>query len=102
MKDNKLNLASIQELVKGVLEKVNHFGLALFLIFVGLLYGFVFTQISSLSDREPTSLDIQNKINAARLPHIDQTVVDHLQALQDNSVNVKSLFNEARNNPFQE
>jgi len=102
MKDNKLNVAAIRQFANNALGKVNRFGFLLFVVFIAVLYGFVLMQTNNLSSKEPTSLDVQNQINAAQLPHINQTVVNQLQSLQDNSVNVQTLFNDARNNPFQE
>jgi len=101
MNGKKLNLASLRELLGTVLQKLQRYSLLLFLVFIGALYGIIIMQINSLSNMQPSSLDINNQVKAAQLPHIDQSVVKQLESLQDNSVNVQTLFNEARNNPFQ-
>ncbi len=72
-----------------------------FLLFVALLYGFVLLRISNLSNLQPPEEAVNSQVKAAALPHIDQSVVNQLQSLQNNSVNVQALFNQARNNPFQ-
>lgn len=101
MNGKKLNLAVLRELLVTVLQKLQRYSLLLFLVFVGILYGLVVMQINSLTNTQPSSLDVNNQVKAAQLPHIDQSVVKQLQSLQDNSVNVQTLFNQARNNPFQ-
>lgn len=36
-----------------------------------------------------------------KAPRIDESLVQRIQTLQDNSVSVRTLFNEARTNPFE-
>ena len=72
-----------------------------FICFVAALYGFVLFRFNSLRDVEPTQDAISSQVKASKTPHIDPTVVKKLQSLQDNSVSVQALFDEARNNPFQ-
>lgn len=102
MSEQKLDVASLRELFGTVVQKIHRYSLVLFLVFVGALYALIVMQIGSLSNAQPSTDDIDKQVNAAQLPRIDQSVVDQLKSLQDNSVNVQSLFNEARNNPFQE
>jgi hypothetical protein len=74
----------------------------IFLLFIAVLYGFVLYRISGLDSQQPTADAVSSQVKAAKIPHINQAVVDQLQSLQDNSVSVKALFNQARNNPFQQ
>lgn len=83
------------------LVKVRRFSLILFIGFVALLYGIVLLRINSLSNAQPSSESITSQVQAAQVPHIDKSVVKELESLHDNSVNVQTLFNEARSNPFQ-
>ncbi len=83
-------------------QRLRPYSFIIFLVFVTLLYGFVLLRIHSLSTVEPSSNDVSSQVKAARIPHIDQAVVNQLQSLQNNSVSVKALFNQARSNPFQE
>ncbi len=71
-----------------------------FLIFVGLIYGYMLLKITTLASQEPTPTQVTSKVKAAKVPVIDAEVVNQLKALEDNSESVQSLFNEARNNPF--
>ena len=73
-------------------------------LFVGLLvllYSFIIIRFISLNAIMPTTKQINAASNITS-PHIDQTTVNKIQQLQDNSVSVKALFNQARQNPFQE
>jgi hypothetical protein len=73
------------------------------LIFIGLLvvvYGFIIWRVNGLADPPPAQNATSQAATAG--PRIDQATVDKIKQLQDNSVNVKSLFDQARHNPFQE
>ena len=99
--DKKFNLATVKEAVLGVLVKVQRYSLLLFVVFVGVLYAIIMLQINSLSNAQPSTSDIEKQVSAAKVPRIDPTVLTQLKSLQDNSVNVQALFNQARDNPFQ-
>jgi len=100
MKD-KPSLKDGLEKLTLVLRRVRRYSVLIFIIFIVLLYGFVVTRINNLSTAQPSPDAVSSQVKAARLPHIDQSVVQQLQTLQDNSVNVQTLFSQARNNPFQ-
>ena len=97
----KFSLKLVVAKISGVGRKLLPYSLLAFLVFVALLYGFVFLRINNLSSAQPTADAVSSQVKAAQLPHIDQTVVNQLQSLQDNSVSVQALFNQARSNPFQ-
>jgi hypothetical protein len=102
MTKEKAGLKDVLAKCVALLQKVRRYSFAIFLVFVALLYGFVLLRINTLGKEQPSGVAVSSQVKNARIPHIDQLVVKQLQSLQDNSVNVKSLFNQARNNPFQE
>jgi hypothetical protein len=100
MKTRKPDLKSLLATANRDVEKARRFGVVGFVVLVALLYGFLFLRISSLNDAEPSSDSVTGQVQAAGVPHIDESVVKQLESLHDNSVNVRTLFNEARKNPF--
>lgn len=82
------------------LQRLRRYTFVAFIVLVLGSYGFVLTRITSLSNLQPSDSDINSQVQAARVPKIDDTVLNQLKSLQDNSVNVKSLFDQARKNPF--
>lgn len=102
MTQEKLGLKNLLDNCLSVLRRLRRYSLLLFLAFIVLLYGFVMLRINSLSTAQPSGDAVASHVKSAHLLHIDQSVVNQLQSLQDNSVSVNSLFNQARNNPFQE
>jgi hypothetical protein len=97
--NNNVDLSSISKSLPDLLSKVSRYAALLFFIAVAGVYGFILLQINNLSNSEPSDSAV-SQLNKA--PHIDENVVNQLYRLQDNSADVKTLFDEARNNPFSE
>ncbi|HZM63623.1 MAG TPA: hypothetical protein VFB59_00665 [Candidatus Saccharimonadales bacterium] len=74
----------------------------LFVVLVVALYGFIGIKIKSLGNVQPTQEEIASKADTTTRPNIDQDVVNQIKQLQDNSVTVQALFDQARQNPFRE
>lgn len=81
---------------------VRRYSFVIFLVFVAGLYGFVLFRIGNLNNAQPTQDAVNSQVQAAQIPHIQPSVVNQLNSLQDNSVSVQALFNQERNNPFQQ
>jgi len=101
MNTKKLDLKSLKTKAESGLASARKFSLPLFIGFVLLIYGFVLLRINSLSNPQPSSDSVTSQVEAAHVPRIDESVVKQLESLHNNSVNVQSLFNETRSNPFQ-
>lgn len=93
-------------LLNNILSKAGkvflRYAAVLFIILLVGIFGFVGYQVVTARTAQPSDADIAAKIQATPTPHVDPNAVSQLQSLQDNSVNVKSLFDEARSNPFHE
>lgn len=102
MKNKKqFDTQNLKNQAVSALKKASKYKLLAFIIFTAAVYAFVWLRINNLSNAEPSSSAVSSQVQAAQIPHIDQTVINQLQSLQDNSVSVQSLFNQARSNPFQ-
>ena len=102
MNKEKINRQQLVDALLARLRQVRRYSLVLFLVFVAVLYGFVLLRINSLTNAQPASDTVSSQVQAAHVPRIDPTVIKQLQSLQDNSVSVQALFDQARQNPFQE
>jgi hypothetical protein len=100
MKD-KLNIKTSLRKLQAYTVKARRYSFVTFIVFVAVVYGFVLLRINSLRAAEPTPDQVSAQVRATRAPRIDENVVKQLKALEDNSVSVKALFDEARSNPFQ-
>lgn len=101
MSEQKISLKTILSKATTLLQKLQAYSFVTFLVFVALIYGFVLLKINSLRSAQPSDTAVSTQVQAAQIPHIDETVVQQLESLQDNSVSVQTLFDQARSNPFQ-
>ncbi len=97
-----LNLNDITARIRPILQKLRHYVVFIFFIVVALMYTFLVFRINSLSSQEPTDDQVTEGLQTVRRPKIDQNALNKIQQLQDNSEEVRSLFKQARDNPFQE
>lgn len=95
MKSDNLKL-QLQQISKKVLTA----RIPLFLLLVASVYVFVAWRISILQNAQPSANSVSAQVQS--MPHIDPTTISKIQSLQNNSVSVKALFDQARQNPFQE
>jgi len=101
MNSKNISLSQIRDVAIGYLQQAERYSLILFIGLVVIVYGFVLFRINSLNNAQPSEATISSKVEAGKTLRIDPKVVQQLQSLQDNSVSVKTLFNQARDNPFQ-
>jgi hypothetical protein len=101
MNQSKLDTKALFDKLLASLQKLRRYTILAFLVLVVAIYAFIAFRISNLSNAQPTADQVSSQVQASRVLHVDKTVVQQLQSLQDNSVNVKALFNQERANPFQ-
>lgn len=98
----KLDSLALNTLATRALKALNQYAVLWFLLLLIATYGFVVFQINNARLAQPSQNEVDSQTKSVASPHIDQTVVDQILHLQDHSVNVKTLFDEARSNPFHE
>ena len=78
-----------------------YIGVLIFLIFAGV-YGYMIFKINSLAAPQVDENAVLTETKSLPVPKIDDAAAKQLQTLKDNSVNVQTLFEQGRTNPFQE
>lgn len=81
---------------------VKRYAVLLFIIILLGIFGFLVFRINQYSRIEPNEDAIQEKLQSAQRPKVDQSSLNKIQQLQDQNVQVQSLFDAARKNPFNE
>jgi hypothetical protein len=101
-KDINFNLKTIVTKLRKPWQKVaSHFAF-ISIVVVLLVYLFVVWQIRTLSTAEPSPEDESLAVTSTSVSRIDKDAIERIQKLEQNSPQIRSLFNEARNNPFHE
>ena len=71
-------------------------------LLVLIIYLFIVWQISQLSTADPNDTGQTTAQAESSLPKVDTEAIKQIQELEHRNSQIKSLFNGARNNPFQE
>ncbi len=96
------DLEKLTDKILPVVKQLKRYLALIFVVLVAVIYGFLMYQVTALNSKEPSDSDIAAQSQTTKVPHVDPAVLKQIQSLQDNSVNVQSLFDAARSNPFQE
>ncbi len=98
----KLTIKDLTSKLSPVVDKVRSYsGFMLVMITLGL-FGFIVLQIRSYATIQPTQAQVDQKLQDLKRTRIDQDAIEKIEELESNNVDVKALFDEARDNPFQE
>ena len=86
-----------------ILRVANTYRGIIFFLVLSSLYGFIIWRINVLSTAPPSQADIQTaEKTVSGAPKLDEASAKAITSLKDNSVRVQTLFESARNNPFDE
>lgn len=64
------------------------------------MYTFLVFKVNASIQAEPSEDAVIEKLKTVQRPRVDQNTLTKIQDLQDQSVQVQSLFDDARSNPF--
>lgn len=102
MKNKDINLKNLAPQLLAAGQRLTRYAGIMFFLLIAGTYGFVLYRINSLAEIQPSEADVSAQAPAAPIPKVDPKVVRQLETLKDNSVNVQTLFDDARGNPFRE
>jgi hypothetical protein len=95
-------ISDLSAKAKPVLGFLKRYLKFIFIVVLLGIFSFLVFRINQYSRAEPTEDAVAEKLQTAKRPKVDQAVLDKIQQLQDQNVQVHSLFDAARNNPFNE
>jgi hypothetical protein len=96
-----LDLKKFNAAGKSIFARLRRYAGFMFLIGVLCIYGFLVLRISTLARTEPSDDEVAAQMSTVKRLKIDQSSIDKIQQLQDQNIAVKSIFEIARDNPFQ-
>lgn len=98
----KIDIATLKASLKKYWQKFSMHATFAVLIVVLVAYVLVVWQISKLATAEPSTQDQDAALAATNIPKVNKTAIEQIQSLEQSNTDIHSLFNQARNNPFQE
>jgi p-aminobenzoyl-glutamate transporter AbgT len=97
-----INLKTIITKVKRLKQvQPKHLTLGI-ILFVALVYLVTVLKINGLATAEPKDDPQTQSKTSSAVPKVDPKAIQQIQKLEQSNPQVHSLFNQARNNPFQE
>lgn len=98
----KKRALDLKQTFLNMLHVMGRYRVLVFVVGMAAVYGYVIFTINSLSSAQPSETSVTSEVTAIRIPKIDKSVIKQLEDLRDNSVSVQTLFEQARDNPFNE
>lgn len=98
----KLDFKNLPEKLTPVIGFLKRYAVFISILVVLSIATFFVLRINQYSRMEPTDQAIEDKLQTVQRPKVDQTVLNKIQQLQDQNVQVQTLFDQARDNPFNE
>ncbi len=80
---------------------VAHHAVIIFVVCVGLVFGFLTLRIASYSNEEPSDDQIEERLSTAQALRLNNEAIQKIQELQDRNISLESLFDNGRDNPFE-
>lgn len=97
-----LDLKNIKNKFREFVSHYKKYASFVFIVIILCLYTFLVYQISRFSLAEPDPAAVDAKVQSIGRLKIDQESINKIQQLEDQNINVQSLFESARDNPFQD
>src|SRR5579872_1905269 len=97
-----MKLDELKQQLKPFIKTVTKLRVVLFIALLVIIYVYLIIKAMSLDHAGPSSSALATDVKSQATPAIDQATLNKITQLQDNSVSVQALINEARQNPFQE
>ncbi len=97
-----LTTTSLKQNLTVTLRRIRRYILPIFLVFIIAIYGFLTWRVITFNQVQPDQAKVAAQLKTAGVPRIDPDALQKIQQLQDNSVDVQTLFDQARSSPFQE
>lgn len=88
--------------ISALLDFALHYYAIAFFVIISCVFGFMVLRINQLANIEPTDQAYSDKLTEVKRPRVDDKVVKVLKNLEDNNIEVQSVFKQARDNPFNE
>ena len=98
----KLDKQLILEKLSIAAEFVKRFRFILVFTIFSVLYGYILIQVNGIIAKKPSESQISEKATAAPKTKIDPKLAEKITSLEDQNIQIKTIFSDARKNPFAE
>lgn len=85
-----------------ILKLGKRFRFVIFLSLFAAIYSFLMFTINELGNQKPGQAAINLELQTVNKLKVDESVLERMLQLTEENIEIQSLYNEARNNPFSE
>lgn len=97
-----LSIETILNKAKPLIKELKRYGVFIFILIFLAIYVYLVSHIGQLIQDEHAQATIESQTKPVSRLKIDQSAVEQIQELEAQNIEVKSLFDQARQNPFTE
>jgi hypothetical protein len=98
----KLDINKIPVLLSRLKDLIKpYIGFVIVIVILGM-YGVVIWQIRAYVTQEPSEIKVAQELTTINIPKVDEEAINRITQLEDRNIQVKALFENARQNPFNE
>ncbi len=98
----KLSTDSLLASIRPYLAYLQRYKVLIFVVSVLGVYVLLVNHIGELIQNEPSQTQIDSKLSPVNKLTVDQDAIKRITDLEEQNVEVQTLFNEARQSPFTE
>jgi hypothetical protein len=98
----KIDITQLKNIILQATAFLKKYAVVVFIVIGLSVIGFLVYQVGQLATKEPGDTLVDEKTGETRPIRIDSKAVEQVQKLQSTNVEVKALFNQTRDNPFNE
>ncbi len=77
------------------------YAVIIFVLSVVAIFAYMTLNIAHFANLDPTSNQLDEKTNSLTAVKLDEKSITKIKQLQDQNINIESLFDNGRANPFQ-
>lgn len=97
-----LDLKTIPAKLTPLLNNIKEYSGFIIVLVILVSYGFIIWQIRSYVIQSPSEAKVSEEVLKLNLPKVDEQAIQTIEQLEDSNIQVKALFENARQNPFVE
>lgn len=98
----KFDVKNLLSKIQPALQFAKRYLVFVFFVAMLVIFGFFVFRINQFSQQEPPEDAVTEKLKTVPRPRIDQDALTKIEQLEDQNIEVQTLFDEARKNPFNE
>jgi Tfp pilus assembly protein PilO len=96
-----MNLDTLTSKLSPIKIIVSKHAVIIFVLSTVTIFGYMTFTISKLANLDPTDTQIDERKASLKQIKLNDNAIEKIESLEDQNINIESLFNNGRANPFE-